>query len=79
MLVLHASSIFFAQHQVVCQQQHEGGGSHEARAVLEQGIKQHPSSSHLKLELARCIVRQADTDAQIMKGEGVEKCFHFNY
>lgn len=53
---------------MVCQQQEEAS-SQQARAVLEQGVRQHPSASHLKLELVQCILRESDTDAQIMKGE----------
>lgn len=57
---------FYIWYQVVCQQQEEGS-SQQARAVLEHGVRQHPSASHLKLELVQYIVREADTDAQIMK------------
>lgn len=56
------------QYQLVCQQL-EGCSSQQPRAVLERAVRQHPSSSHLKLELAQLIIREADSDVQIMKGE----------
>lgn len=58
--------------------QQEGGSSRRAREVLERGIKQHPSSSHLKLELAQCTIKEADTDAQIMRGDSVDP-FSLNF
>ena len=46
----------------------EPGDKHKGRVVLECGVRQHPAAAHLQLELARCIIREADTDAQIMEG-----------
>ncbi|XP_045103605.1 uncharacterized protein LOC123499557 [Portunus trituberculatus] len=55
---------FYIWYLVLCQQPEH---KHNAQAVLERGVKQHPAASHLQQQLAYCIVREADTDAPIMK------------
>lgn len=75
-LCICISNSLWIQYQMVCQQQ-EQASSQQARAVLEQGVRQHPSASHLKLELVQCILRESDTDAQIMKGEEEMKRLFF--
>lgn len=56
---------FNPQYQVLCEQSHP---SSQIRVVLEDAIKHHPNALYLQLELVRLIIREAVSDAELIKG-----------
>lgn len=55
---------FIVWHQVSCEQSHSNS---QLRVVLEEAVRRHPESPYLKVELVRAIIREAVSDAELMK------------